>query len=733
MINHNLVIIGGGPFCTYALERLAALLPKVDLLTGLNIYVFERTGQFGAGATHSDTQANTSYMNRVASQIAFAADESNVDSLQLLPKALRLTFVEWAEAKHKDTGDERFNVLPTEVPHRYLHGEALKEMFNRYVTLLRELDNVTIDFHDAEVTDVSPEDEGAAFRVHVGGPPGWSVRADYILFVTGHSNNYPAPGSLAATLDLYAKAMPPARYIPQAYPLREHVTEESVPPGCSVALLGMGLTAVDILLHLTEERGGTFVPDEQTGPGSRLRYISSGREPAVIVAVSPSGMFTSCRPYNAKAVDGTGIGHAALQHEGIFLTIDAIRTLRRALGTPMILLDGEMRQLDFELHIFPLVVLEMAYVYYTTLFGKQFGLELCRAVDARYRAFLLEGYASRDVGIEYLLEPVQACFEDVAAYVRMVEAGAATPNKLQRFDGMGVLETFLLTVYGQCVNGRASPWGHSSNVNEHRFDWERLFDPLGPTEGVDGAEWQRRLVAYMRQDHIAAAQGNLLNPVKAACDGVWRDLRGVFSEAADFGGLTARSHRRFNEIYFRFYTRMSNGTGLEAMSKVLALVEAGLVDVSIGPAPMVEPQAGRPSFLISGTVTKAEREVGVVVEGRVHPFNPELDVCSLYPNMFRHGLVHRWRNPGTLLSEDFYPGGLDLDKAFHPVQYDGSINRRLTILGAPAEGVALFQLSAARPQSNSSILNNVARWATEFVEAITSGRSSSSLAVQPSR
>src|SRR3954469_10870416 len=122
----NLVIVGGGPMCTYAVERLAALLARGKLRSTLKITIFERTGQFGSGATHSETQAATSYLNRVASQIAFGADESNVGALHLLPRDLRPTFYEWSRSHYRKTGDERFNLRPGDVPQRALHGVVLR-------------------------------------------------------------------------------------------------------------------------------------------------------------------------------------------------------------------------------------------------------------------------------------------------------------------------------------------------------------------------------------------------------------------------------------------------------------------------------------------------------------------------------------------------------------------------------------------------------------------------------
>jgi len=656
MTAHRLAIVGAGPLCTYAVERLAALLPPPDPSFALHLSIFDRTGEFGAGATHSGTQAETSYMNRVASQIAFAADESNSDAPRLLSRAMRPTFIEWALAKYESSRDERFLMRPGDVPRRYLHGQALREMFEQYVMLLRSQSGVTVDLHASEVVDI--ERDGDGFLLHTAKTG--IIPADRILLVTGHSNNHPAPGSLAAAL---ARHAPPARYVASAYPLAQQVTEASVPPGCAVAVLGMGLTAIDVLLHLTEGRGGRF---------DGTRYVAGGREPAVIVAVSPSGMFPSCRPENEKAVDPTGAGHSALEHKGVFLTTAAIDALRRAVGRPRRVSGEERRQLDFERHVFPLIVLEMAYVYYTTLLGRPFGPELRAAADSRYRDFLREGGDSCDAAIEWLLQPVQARFDAAA----------------------------------------------SDDLRAKRFDWRTLFEPLGPPTLENAAHWQEKLIDYMRRDHADAAEGNLRNPVKAACDAVWRDLRSVLSAAADFGGLTAESHRRFIEIHLRYYTRMSNGIGLAAMSKVLALIEAGVVDVSVGPSPFVEPVPGQPRFTVGSGITGRRREVDVVIEGRAHPFDAERDVGPLYPNLFNRGLVRRARNPGADRDGDFEPGGLDVTRDFHPIQRDGSTEQRITILGAPVEGVAFFQLSAARPRSNSAVLNNVARWANEFVESI---------------
>jgi uncharacterized NAD(P)/FAD-binding protein YdhS len=699
MTPHRIAVVGGGPWGTYALERLAAELPVRRLPRPVHIVVFERTGSFGAGAAHDAGQPVTSYLNRVASQLSFAADESNHKARNLLPAHLRPTFAQWCRRRFERTGDRRFDVHPQEVPHRYLHGIALGEQFNRYVELLVGLGGVTVDVRAEEVVDLEPEPDGDGFVVHTGAG---HVRADHVLLVTGQSENAAAPGSSAERLARHAEAYPPARYVPTPYPLGDRITTRTVPPGCRVGVLGLGLTSVDLILHLTEGRGGTFRP----GPGGELTYHRTGREPGAIVAVSPSGMFPWSRPWNAKAADDTGSGHAALEHHPAFLTTDAVTTLREHLGVPVQMSIGTVRQLDFERHVFPLIVLEMAYTYYSTLFGGTVRAELGALLHDRYRDFCTSGHGSRDEAVAHLLAPMDGWFDETAARVarRMAVGDHDDP----------VTAAFRRTVFGDDP-GTQSPWGHPADVRQHRFVWTDLFDPLSGAARAEDGDWHTAVVAHMRRDQAAAAQGNLRNPVKAACDGVWRDLRPVLSAVLDFGGLTAGSYRRFVDVYLRHYTRMSNGTGVEPMRKVLALLEAGVLDLSVGPGPVVQPVPDAPAFTIFGSRTGTVREVDVVVEGRGHPFDPVHDRRPLFRNLIRRGLVRQWAIPDPA-GEDVVPGPLDVTREFHPFGSDGRVDDRLTVLGAPTERMVFFQLAAARPHCDSTVVNLLARWANDVLD-----------------
>lgn len=654
----RLAIVGGGPMCLYALERLAALLSnEARRRSAPRIMVFERSGNFGAGEVNSDGQPATSLMNRVTAQVGFAADESNRDVGSLLPKVLRPTLHEWLQQRLEESGDPAFALRAGDIPTRRLHGAALKAAFRVYTDLLRAA-GADIEQHAAEVVDVSTIHGGVApFLVHTA--HGAALPADRVLFVTGNAHSF-APPAVAVPRPFAGGP----RIIAQVYPLDRQVTPATVPPGCVVGLDGLGLTAIDTILHLSEGRGGRFEALTQNpGLPPKFAYKPSGHEPAAIIAFSPSGMPPCCRPENFKLID------PGLHYCGRFFTSEAVHRLRVSRGRPARQSDGRvMRQLDFDQSVLPVVVLEMSRAYYKALLGEDFCARFDRTVHDRCEAFLDGGGPHGDEAVSFLLAPVQACLDD-------------------------------------------GPTGLATGAR--RFDWKRLIEPLAPGPRTDGEPWESRLARFMAWDLANGQEGNLSNPVKAACDGVLRDLRRVFCEVVDHGGLTPSSHQRFLAGFMRQYMRLSNGAGIVPTAKLLALIEHGLLDVSIGPQPVVALDGD--GFLLRGSHTDVTRRVPLVLQAKLAPFDAADPATPLYPNLLRRGLVRRWTNTGTS-GESFCPGGLDLTSRFHPLRADGGAETRLTFMGPPAEGQRFFQSAAARPNCDSSIFTALATWARECMD-----------------
>ncbi|MFE2979043.1 FAD/NAD(P)-binding protein [Streptomyces sp. NPDC059258] len=714
---YRLALVGGGPRSTYVLERLSATIDRLGTDRALEVRVFERTGQFGAGQAHSPDQVRTSYLNRISSQVSFAADDTVAGAGPLRPEAERPTLHEWCRRRFEETGDPDFDLGPEDWPRRYVHGLALRDMFDGFAAGLRRHPGAELHLHRAEVQDVEPLGDGLCVITGDGA----RYPADEVLLLTGHSHHAPLRSPAGRHLaGLAAKSG--TRHVPAPYPMEVNLDQVGCGPETVVGCAGMGLTAIDIILHLSEGRGGTFTEEDD---GS-LVYRPSGREPAGIVAFSGSGLFTFARPDNHKPSDGSG------DHPGTFLTREAVRRLRAAAGLPYpVAGDGRQAQLDFEKDVLPLVVLEMAHLHYVTLFGPGTALLLTQRVLPDYLAFLAGALGGGD-DPDRLLDPLERAVDEVVAVLDSVLRGDLPLREIQRSVTWPVREVLLHwvgTVFGtsaepgvgRCLDrsqppklaldGLESPSALETDIGGNRFSWLGAVQPVNPRQhpgDVGGA-----IRAFMARDQKWARQGNLRNPHKAASDGVWRDLRSVISYAVDDAGLTAASQRTFLARYVRHHNRLANGAAPGIMAKIMALMDHGLLDVGAGPEALlrVDEQTGR--LRVEGPHSGFSRPVDVLVEARVHGFDPGMDALPLYRNLLARGTVRLWRNASGD-GEGFTPGGLDLTPTFHPLRSDGSTESRITVLGVPSEGARSFLLSALRPNANHYVMRDVLVWLDGF-------------------
>jgi FAD-NAD(P)-binding len=717
----RLAIVGGGPTCTYVLERLAALVRARRSAVALDIVIYDLTGEFGPGRVHSPKQTVTSYLNRVVGQVAFAADESVVGAGPLLSADDRPTLLDWCRTKFAETGDERFNLVAEDWPKRYIHGLALKDQFDRYVEMLRATDGVAVILRCAEAVDLEERDGGFAVVTKDGEPP---LATDYVLMLTGHSANNPELDPRQVAWARFASEHR-AHLVHSAYPLEESCDAARSGPGTVVGCMGMGLTGIDVILYLTEGRGGTF---ERAVDGA-LVYRPSGAEPTSVVAFSRTGLFTFARPYNQKQVDVN-----RLEYKGPFLTIPAVEQLRATVGVPNLVSGIEQRQLDFEAHLFPLIQLEMALIFYSALYGEQFRRLAIDSAQPAYEKFLADAgaFADHTEAGEALLGPVANLAAKVATAVDAAITGMSALDGGAELPTRAAAQRFLSVVYGPdraaallalggepaefaaAVAAAESPWRHPKSAAEHVFSWATTISPIPRDAYSTAEEYRAAVLDFLDRDIRWAAQGNLVNPAKAAADAAWRDLRSVVIEAVDFGGLRAASHRSFLNVYTRHHNRLCQGASCEAMEKVTALIHAGYVDISVGPEARVngDPESGR--FQITGPRTGTDRLADVLIDARVHPFDAERDVMPIYPNLLRRGIVRKWRNPG-IGEPDFVPGGLDLTPQFHPVRADGTVEPRITFLGPPSEGVMYHQIGALRPNKDHHVIRDILCWIQGFL------------------
>jgi uncharacterized NAD(P)/FAD-binding protein YdhS len=609
-LEHHIVIVGAGPRGTYGLRRVLLHLQKHPLKHPVNVHVIEKSGNFGGGGVHSVSQPDYLLLNTVGSQITAFGDDDETARASDARKTLHGYLV----ANGVEIG-------PNDYPSRAQHGRYLAAMFDW--SERHKSAGVSVHRHHAQVVDIETASDG---NLTVALDTGGSVPAHEILLLTGHAENRIVPGSQAESWKAFAERQQRRgkniSYLHLVYPI-SHKTRY-IQPGEAVYVIGMGLTAVDLVKSFTYGRGGIFKDG---------RYQESGREPFIILG-SRLGLPYSARAHNQKAD----------QYQGKILTRDRLAELKR-----------RRSKLDFNRDLMPLILQEMAYVYYQTLAGDGFGERFlaCSSEDERQRLIA-----------QAIPAPRRFSWEDIVDPFRHIDA--------------------------QTTSGR--PWFASLQ------------------------DYTRFVLDTLRTDIAEAQMGNMVSPLKTAVDAVLRDLRDLLRSVVDFGGLTAASHRDFERMFSRINNRIAVGPPVSSTRELMILAESGIVSFS-GPMPRISLDEDQGVFAVeSDQVAGSRRSVQHILNGRIHSVDNRNDTSPLIQNLFRRGLIRNFVNRDETGTYEL--GGLDVTEDFHIIGTDGRAHPHICALGIPLEGKLWFNAADARPDVNSNAIGQLSRWTAAAVSRL---------------
>ncbi|WP_225821552.1 FAD/NAD(P)-binding protein [Streptomyces naphthomycinicus] len=285
---------------------------------------------------HLAGQPDHLLLNTVCSQLTAFADEQMVEGPAPLSGP---SLAEWCQERDLRLADDGYTVRAGEGrpirPNDFLPRRLLSEYLAWAAAeiVAAAPDCLTVVRHRCEAVDVRPGPDG---REAVELADGTLLDADAVFVTVGHHS-------------LYRPAAPAAepRLITRPYPLPEAL--DGIAPGERVAVLGMGLTAMDVIASLTLGRGGRHEPH-----ASGLRYVPSGREPGIVLA-NRSGLPSRSRPYLAPD---------RVRCAPLALTADRVAGLRARRA------DG---RLHFGEDVLPLIEAEMELAYYRTLRARECG------------------------------------------------------------------------------------------------------------------------------------------------------------------------------------------------------------------------------------------------------------------------------------------------------------------------------------------------------------------------
>ncbi|MEK0154588.1 FAD/NAD(P)-binding protein [Arthrobacter oryzae] len=349
----SVAFVGGGPRTAGILERLAANRPEM-FARPLAIHVIEPHTP-GSGRIWRFDQHPGLLLNSAAADITMFTDASVACEG---PPADGPGLAEWAAGVLDGTltdvppltselQGQLHALTGATFPTRQLQSVYLEWFFRRAVAALGP--DVRVTVHRDTAVRIDADDVATAggstgaggglvgYRIRLAG--GGTVAADVVVSALGHTDSLPDEAS--AGLAGFAARHGGFHAAPS---YTTDVDYSALAPGQDVIVSGMGLAFVDLVVLLTEGRGGRF----QETPDGGLAYVPSGAEPR-LWAGSRRGV-----PYHSK-ISSTLRGEAA--GDPRFFTAAAIQDLLAQHG-----------ELDFRTHLWPLIAKDAGYGYYRELF-----------------------------------------------------------------------------------------------------------------------------------------------------------------------------------------------------------------------------------------------------------------------------------------------------------------------------------------------------------------------------
>ncbi|PJJ62322.1 FAD/NAD(P)-binding protein [Compostimonas suwonensis] len=336
----RLAVLGAGPRGVGFLERLAASHPLLGEGRDVVVHLVDPYPA-GPGRIWRLDQSPLLKLNSMAQDVTMFTDESSTIDGPVIPGP---SLIDWARdvvsGRIADVAvpDDRLlaelrALEGTSFPTRRLQSLYLDWFHRRTVEALGE--SVVVREHREAASRVVEASDG---EQHVLLESGKRLDVDVVLYALGHNGREPSEEHRG--LQAFA-ARHELLYVAPAFTADAEL--RAINPGQRVLVRGLGLAAVDLVVLLTEGRGGRFERDAE----GRLEYRASGREPHLAIG-SGRGV-----PYHSKI----GSTLHAPRPEPRFFTTDAAARLV-----------AEHDPLDFRRRVWPLIAKEMLWGYYWELF-----------------------------------------------------------------------------------------------------------------------------------------------------------------------------------------------------------------------------------------------------------------------------------------------------------------------------------------------------------------------------
>ncbi|RXG13287.1 FAD/NAD(P)-binding protein [Leeuwenhoekiella aestuarii] len=546
----NVGIIGLGPKGFYGFERLLAEIDQLDDHTDMCIHLFNESDAFATGWVYDINQPEYLLMNYPNKYIS-SVPRTECDAM--IPMS---SYSEWVS---KFTGNS-ISYEEKQIAPRAAVGRYLKYYFN--LLLKAGSSRVKIKKHITTVTAIKKGDSGFYIDTTTGAGAGLTFKT--LLLTTGHSPAISSAYQTASNCDYT---------IPFVYPFDKKLTP--VKSGTTVLCKGIGLTAIDTILGLTEGRDGAFKKSES---GS-YSYTKSGTEPFKIMPFSRSGI----------PIIPRGLAAINLKQTSFFLKHLVENTLKNK------------RILDFEKQVLPILKVDIEAEYYHRLF-KHYHYEYTPSVSIEHFRNVQKDFHKRF-------------------------------PKVNQFKAQSI-----------------------------------LYPKLNPESNLQQAVknfWEFWIIESEKKE----------SPYAAAV-AAWRFAAEDFNRLYSANVLTPASRSIFQNKYFGLFNRVAYGPPVQNIQKMLALMQAGILDFSYAKSPQLIEK--RDACYLQTKTQKIEMDY--ILDARL-PRGFSKEAAVLFNPIAKPALFSHTANLNAVEVKCTRQG--------HPVDASGAIEKNMVLYGTPTEG-ALF-------------------------------------------
>lgn len=332
----RIVVVGAGPRAVMLLERLIAQWGEDN--TARTITLVD-PHEPGAGRIWRREQSSFLKLNSMAQDVTVFTDESCTIEGPIRPGP---SLIEWVTAvRAGELSDvviddalvaaELAALRGSDFPTRRLQSYYLDWFWRS--TVANAPAHTSISWRRDTVTTVHAQGDHQEV-VLLGGD---QLTADVVIYALGHNGSAPSGGTSAL---IAAAAQHGFTYVAPDFTADADLSGLAAEQ--DVIVRGLGLAAIDLIVLVTEGRGGRYVRD-----GDELRYVPSGLEPRLHLG-SRRGV-----PYRSK-VSSVVVGEPPRLE---VITPEAIERLLQRPGL-----------IDFDTDVWPLISHELLWGHYRELF-----------------------------------------------------------------------------------------------------------------------------------------------------------------------------------------------------------------------------------------------------------------------------------------------------------------------------------------------------------------------------